>query len=966
MKPPIRFMINEKFFTIKPEKLISMIESKTKLYGKNKTIDDIAHELHRNLRSGSFESTKDHLLCHEISQYKNIDWNNANIYNLYRDHNKRFYGSNSTIEDNRKSIREILWANMNDKTLVLLFFAALLSLSIGFYKMAAENDKLGWIEGVSILLAVVLIVMLGTVNEYSQERLFNRLDKKRQIYKIKVYENSQFDTRNSLDIIVGDVCFFEPGDIIPADCVMISDELVITDEAMISGESDPVYKSFNEDPYLISGTYVIEGSTKAIVLCVGKNSVKGKIIQQMTVKDKKTPLEIKIADLSQNLARKAFYIALILLTCHMLKLPYLKEHYHMSKILALIIESISIIVMAVPEGLPMAVTLALSFGTKRMLLDNNLVRDISACETMNNTNYICTDKTGTLTYNEMSIKYIFAGNIISHINERPYDKDNDLFVKLQRHSSLDLTLKNMILNSSAFENSDGLYIGSKSESAILKVIKAQNIDYNYIRREFDVLKRKTFSSANKYMSSIIKYKDQYIVLYKGAPEKIAEYCHSEMVNDKLIKFSHENLVKFIKKCDNKYYRTMAYSYAILDDYDPGAIELGKTNCTFLCAIAMEDPLRENVKTEIEHCKKAGINIVMLTGDKISLAKSLAQSLGIYTSGTICMSGHTFRQKTDAEVLSIIDKVKVIGRASPGDKKRFVELLQQKGNVVAVTGDGTNDGPALKTADIGFGMGISGTDIAKEASSIILMNDDFSSLVKSIKWGRCINNSVRKFIQFQLTATITTIVIAIISSLMCKPGKSTFTPLKLLWINIVMDTFAALALSTDKPGSHLLERNPEPKNAPIITYEMKLFMFCSAIWQFIVIGYLFIISANSTYIFNTFVFLQLFNEINARSLNGYESPFSGLLDNKIFVVTNLIVIVLQYLIVNHMGLVFKTQPLKFAEWATSILLASTIVLYFVAVRAVYRHMTDKDKNTKGIKQTVGHLQVGMSNIDRLKT
>ncbi|KAM0674043.1 plasma membrane calcium [Gurleya vavrai] len=931
----------QRFFPLSVADISKMITDKNIRSGKKiKSVDDFGKYFHRNLISGSFETNEADMLHEEILRSEFPLWNELSLPKKYKKYNEFIYGRNEIEYNNQKSLKEIILNNMKDKTLALLFFASLMSLFVGGYKVIEEHEKYAWIEGTSILLAVVIIILIGTINEYSQKKLFFKLDKKKQTHNVKIFNNYTLDTKNSTDLIVGDVIYFEPGDLIPADCVIISEDYVICDEQLISGESEPVSKSV-EEPFLISGTYITEGVAKAIVISVGKNSVKGKLIQNMKEKNKKTPLEHKIEELAQSLAKKAFFIGVILLICHSIKIIYLKKSYHIREIMSLIVESISIIVMAVPEGLPMAITLALSFGTKRMLRDNNLVRDISACETMNNTNYICTDKTGTLTYNEMSIRYAYVGHHALYIKDSLFEDKTHLFEIIEKHASFDLTVKNMVINSSAFQNSEGFYIGSRSESAILKILKQHQIDYNFLRREHTVIRRYPFSSKHKYMSSMIKKGKKYIIFFKGAPETIAQHCNKEINKNEIVPFNQHSLNKFIKKSDRRCFRSLAFSYLELEMFDEEAVKLGKYPCTFLCAIAMEDPLRENVKEEILQCKNAGINVVMLTGDKMTLAENLAVKLGILTSNNLSLTGHNFRKMSDSELGEIIHNIKVVARASPEDKKRFVEILQKKGNVVAVTGDGSNDGPALKCANVGFGMGVSGTDIAKEASSIILMDDKFSSLVKCIEWGRCINSSVRKFIQFQLTTTVSTVVIAILSSLFTIKGKSAFSPLKLLWINIIMDSFAALALSTDKPTKDLLRRNPEPLNTPILTLSMKWFIFLASCYQFAIIGFLYYIHAHNTFIFNTFIFLQIFNEINARSLDPFESPFAGLLFNKIFLFSNLFVILLQYIVVNHLGIVFKTQPMTVLEWALSIVTAFSIVIFFIFIRIVQRYKIDRE-------------------------
>lgn len=924
------------FFNISRHDFIKMVEKREITVNDNfHTIFDIIRALHIDIESGTFNIEKSNYLLEFLNKIPSLEKDDSNIHELYRKGSAYFYGDNILFEQKRQSFFKIVVGYCGDKTLMLLFLVGVLSLIIGLYKTVEEHERYGWVEGVSIMFAIVIIILMGTFNVYSQANLFDNLNKKTQDISVKIYKNFTMDTIQSVDILVGDIIFLEPGDVIPADCLLITDDDVMVDESMISGERDSKSKSFGSDPFLISGTYLTEGSAKALVICTGMNSVKGKILKQMNNRDKKTPLELKIEVLASSLTEKSFLVAFLLFSCHLVKMGVGRTPYDMRTIILLLIESISIVIMAVPEGLPMVVTLALSFCTKRMLSDNILVRDISACETMNNTNYICTDKTGTLTHNELIIRYLFVGNKIFYINERNFNQDNDFCLKISKHTSAELVFKNMILNSSAFEDSKNVFIGSKSEIAFLKILKKQKIDYEKLRREYKIIRKKPFSSNHKYMSTIIKYKKKFYVFYKGAPERLEKYCINENSDGKISSFKSANHSKFIRKCDRRCFRIMSFAYAVMDVFDPDALNLGKVPCTFLCAVAMEDLLRYNVKREIDQCKQAGINIVMFTGDKMAIAEHLAIRLGIHAPENLSITGNFMREKSDDDLKNIIENVKVLAKATPEDKKRFVEILQSKGNIVAVTGDGTNDGPALKTANVGFGMGIGGTDIAKEASSMILLNDDFSSIVKSIEWGRCVNNSVRRYIQFQLTTTITTIVIALLNSVLSMPGNSMFSPLKLLWINLIMGIFAALALSTDKPSQNYSHKSPEPQFMPIITSFMKIFIVTTSIYQFFIMGLLYITKQGSTFIYNVFIFMHLFNEINARSLDPHENPFANITKNYIFMFTNLFVVGVQFFIVNNLNYIFKTKKMLLDEWAFSILIAGSIIIYYFFVRLIMK-------------------------------
>jgi Ca2+-transporting ATPase len=408
------------FFRLSPDDLNLIVEGRNiRCGGRVSNLDELARLLYRNLLSGSVETSNEHLLHKEYKEVFNKD-PPKNIILTFKEYSTFFYGKNEIREAKRRSFWEILVLNARDKTLLLLVIASILSLSIGVYKMVKEDDAYAWIEGTSILFVVILIITIGALNMYSQESLYDKLGKKNiATARVKVFDNYSLDTKDIKDLLVGDVVYLEPGDVIPGDSIMLGEDPVVCDESMVSGESEPAEKGLS-DPFLISGAYLTEGATKALVLSTGKNSIRGKIIQNMNKTRKKTPLEHKVEKLSESFAQSAFYISITLLFCHLLRITIFNMKYNIDTLTDVIIESISIAVMAVPEGLPMAIALALSFGTKRMLKDNNLVKDVSACETMNNANYICTDKTGTLTPNKMSITAMFAGGSVLKIRRKPF------------------------------------------------------------------------------------------------------------------------------------------------------------------------------------------------------------------------------------------------------------------------------------------------------------------------------------------------------------------------------------------------------------------------------------------------------------------------------------------------------------------------------------------------------------------
>ncbi|KAI9176036.1 plasma membrane calcium [Blastocladiella emersonii ATCC 22665] len=982
------------------------------------------------------------------------------------------YGENRLPEVASKTIFQLMWAALQDKTLIFLTCAALVSLGIGIYedygmehppdKDGHAPEKIKWVEGVAIIVAVVIVVLVGSVNDWQKERQFRALSKKVDDRVVKVLRNGNTTLISVYDLLVGDVLCLEPGDVLPADAVFITGHGVRCDESAATGESDAIKKGFEHDVFLISGSKVQEGTGHCLVIAVGPNSFHGRTMMSMRTEDSETPLQEKLNGLAEDIAKLGGAAALTMLIVLLIKYfattainggfadgpnkqsaPQIVE-----AITQIFITTITVLVVAVPEGLPLAVTLSLAFATKKMLQDNNLVRVLASCEVMGNATTVCSDKTGTLTQNRMTV-------VRAHIGHPEHDVGGGWTSKAatvtsspsspsspkSMHGQTDmahpddaarlkvligddqtmweLLQENIALNSSAFEDLDSksgqkVFIGSKTETALLDMQRRAGVDYAAYRAAAQTVHVYPFSSANKWMGTIVKHAaandngDHVRLHVKGASEIVLAHCASVYIRGKgpqpLTPHRVQQLTALIDAYAQDSLRTIAIAYldaprsslpddlvttlpltssgngggelsmnvstelnselgASLSNFPsdprlnaagaaaapaapafqatslPGASSVDKAKYTaawsgnmhgaglvLLGIVGIEDPVRPGVPEAVEQCQRAGVFVRMVTGDNVATARAIASKCGIYNRGGIVMEGRAFRRLSQESMDKIIPRLQVLARSSPTDKQLLVERLQALGEVVAVTGDGTNDGPALKMADVGFSMGIAGTEVAKEASSIILMDDNFASIVKAILWGRSVNDSVRKFLQFQLTVNVTAVVVTFVSAVASSTQRSVLTAVQLLWVNLIMDSLAALALATEPPTAEMLERHPDSKTAPLISYSMWKMVLGQASFQIVINLLALFIGPQifgadtdklNTLVFNAFIFLQIFNEINCRRLDNHLNVFKGIHRNPYFVTIMLLTILLQVVIVQFGRSAFQTVPLNAGEWLACI-------------------------------------------------
>ncbi|KAI5937162.1 plasma membrane calcium-transporting ATPase 2 isoform X6 [Manis javanica] len=879
----------------------------------------------------------------------------------------------------------------------------------------AEDEgeaEAGWIEGAAILLSVICVVLVTAFNDWSKEKQFRGLQSRiEQEQKFTVVRAGQVVQIPVAEIVVGDIAQVKYGDLLPADGLFIQGNDLKIDESSLTGESDQVRKSVDKDPMLLSGTHVMEGSGRMVVTAVGVNSQTGIIFtllgaggEEEEKKDKKAKqqdgaaamemqplksaeggdaddkkkanmhkkeksvLQGKLTKLAVQIGKAGLVMSAITVIILVLyftvdtfvvnKKPWLPEctPVYVQYFVKFFIIGVTVLVVAVPEGLPLAVTISLAYSVKKMMKDNNLVRHLDACETMGNATAICSDKTGTLTTNRMTVVQVYVGDV--HYKEIPDPSSINA-------KTMELLVNAIAINSAyttkilSPEKEGALprQVGNKTECGLLGFVLDLKQDYEPVRSQMPeekLYKVYTFNSVRKSMSTVIKMPDESFRMYsKGASEIVLKKCCKVLTGAGEPRvFRPRDRDEMVKKviepmaCDGL--RTICVAYRDFPsspepDWDNENDILSDLTC--ICVVGIEDPVRPEVPEAIRKCQRAGITVRMVTGDNINTARAIAIKCGIIHPGEdfLCLEGKEFNRRIRNEKGEIeqerIDKIwpklRVLARSSPTDKHTLVKGIidsthTEQRQVVAVTGDGTNDGPALKKADVGFAMGIAGTDVAKEASDIILTDDNFSSIVKAVMWGRNVYDSISKFLQFQLTVNVVAVIVAFTGA--CITQDSPLKAVQMLWVNLIMDTFASLALATEPPTETLLLRKPYGRNKPLISRTMMKNILGHAVYQLTLIFTLLFVgekmfqidsgrnaplhsppSEHYTIIFNTFVMMQLFNEINARKIHGERNVFDGIFRNPIFCTIVLGTFAIQIVIVQFGGKPFSCSPLQLDQW-----------------------------------------------------
>ncbi|KAB8256553.1 plasma membrane calcium-transporting ATPase [Aspergillus pseudonomiae] len=913
----------------------------------------------------------------------------------FTDRTKAF-GTNHLPVKKQPSIFQLMWMAYNDHVLFFLTAAAIVSLALGLYqalatKHSARNPPVEWVEGVSILVAIIVIVLVGAANDFQKQIKFQKLNKKKLDRNVTVVRSGHAHEVPISDLVVGDVVHVEPGDVIPADGVLIQGYHIRCDEASATGESDLLRKHSGDevldvirrngdtqslDPFIISGSSVAEGVGSYLVIATGTNSSYGKILLTLNDDPGFTPLQTRLNVLAKYIANFGGLAALVLFIILFIKFLASLPHSSLTpaekgqQFLDLFIISLTVVVIAVPEGLPLTVTLALAFATTRMLKDHNLVRMLRACETMGNATDICSDKTGTLTQNKMTVvagvigtagKFVDPQQADDDVADPPNSPTTSEYTQRLAPDSRSLLRQSISLNSTAFENTDAgttSYVGSKTEAALLTFARdhlgMSQLDVE--RSNAKIVEVFPFENARQCMVTVAQLENgRYRAYVKGAPEVLLDKC-IEAIEDPSKGLSTrpinadmaQGLRQIIADYASKSWRTIIVLFRDFDVWPPLdqlhdqveeiRIENIVQDLTFLSIMGIRDPLRNGARDAVQSCHKAGVAVRIVTGDNLLTAKAIAEECGILTNpDDVAMEGREFRQLGESQQLEIIPRLKVLARSSPEDKRTLVRRLKEMGRTVAVTGDGTNDAPALTAADVGFSMGISGTEVAREASSIVLMDDNFSSIVRAIMWGRAVSDAVKKFLQFQITITFTSVGLAFVSSVASSNEQSVLTAVQLMWVNLFQDTLAALALATDPPSRKVLDRKPEARSAPLITIPMWKMIIGQSIYQLAVTLVLHFAGSSifsytpddkdqlQTAVFNTYVWMQIFNMYNNRQLENSINLLEGVSRNWLFICVTLLMMGCQVLIIFVGGRVFSVVRLTGSQWAYSVVLGALSIL-----------------------------------------
>ncbi|KAI3472221.1 hypothetical protein Pfo_029709 [Paulownia fortunei] len=914
-------------FQIHPDKLASIVSSyDIKTLRKLKGVEGLADRLNVSLDKGVNSS--------EVPTRQNI------------------FGPNRYTEKPAKSFWLFVWEALHDMTLVILIVCAVVSIAVG---LATEGWPKGMYDGLGIILSIFLVVMVTAVSDYKQSLQFKELDKEKKKIFIQVIRDGIRQKVSIYDLVVGDIVHLSIGDQVPADGIFVSGHNLLIDQSSLTGESVPI-NIYEKRPFLLSGTKVQDGSGKMLVTTVGMRTEWGKLMETLSEGgEDETPLQVKLNGVATIIGKIG--LAFAVLTFLVLTVRFLVEkglHHEFTiwsssdalKLLNYFATAVTIIVVAVPEGLPLAVTLSLAFAMKKLMNDKALVRHLSACETMGSATCICTDKTGTLTTNHMVVTKIWICGKAKEVDASVSGDTLDTDISEHVLNVLSQAIFNNT-GSEVVKNKDGKrsILGTPTESAILEYGLLLGGDFEEQRRVCKLLKVEPFNSEKKMMSVLVALPDGKIRAFcKGASEIVLKMCDRVInANGEPVPMSEEqvsNVMDVINGFACEALRTLCLAFKDIDDGngipDSGYVLIG--------VVGIKDPVRRGVKEAVKTCLAAGITVRMVTGDNVNTAKAIAKECGILTDDDLAIEGPDFRQKTPYEMSQLIPKLKVMARSSPTDKHVLVKISRSiLKEVVAVTGDGTNDAPALHEADIGLAMGIAGTEVAKESADVIVLDDNFATIVNVAKWGRSVYINIQKFVQFQLTVNIVALMINFISA--CVSGSAPLTAVQLLWVNLIMDTLGALALATEPPHDGLMRRPPVGRTESFITRTMWRNIIGQSIYQLAVLLVLNFVGKQilglrgsdatavvNTFIFNTFVFCQVFNEINSRDIEKI-NIFRGMFGNWIFTGIIASTVVFQVIIVEFLGTFASTVPLSWQLWLLSVVLGAVSMPIAVVLKCI---------------------------------
>ena len=857
------------------------------------------------------------------------------------------HGRNVLTPPHRTSLWKLYLDKYRDPIIQILLVAAFVSLILAFI----EHN---FMETIGIFVAVFLATTVGFYFERDAAKKFNVLTALSEEQPVKVRRGGKVMQIPRHDIVVGDVVLIEVGDEVPADGeLLVSTDLQIN-ESTLTGE--PITEKNTEGGgdgayprnVILRSTMVMNGRGEFVVTAVGDATEIGKVAQKSTEQTSvKTPLYVQLDKLASMISKVGSVVSVaafvIFLVHDILTNPAWggKDYFYMAEIvLDYFMMAVTLIVMAVPEGLPMAITLSLALNMRRMLKSNNLVRKLHACETMGAVTVICTDKTGTLTQNQMQV--------------------DELLPKDDNQHLLDVAIA---INSTA-ELDEDKAIGNPTESALLLWLKSQDKDYRELRHQAKVLKQQPFSTEKKYMATIAEVDGEKYLLVKGAPEIVLDLCEMEE------RYRNQAL-RELDEWQHKAMRTLAFAYRRIDRGEAASEKsvptigqlLSAKDFTLQALVAITDPIRKDVPAAVKECRHAGIEVKVVTGDTAATAMEIGKQIGVFedeaenigADGDMTsldqqtITGEQWEALSDEEAYKRAKDIRVMSRARPTDKQRLVAILQKHGEVVAVTGDGTNDAPALHYAHVGLSLG-SGTSVAKEASDMTLLDDSFKSIANAVMWGRSLYRNLQRFLFFQLVVNVTALLLVLGGSIIGTEMPLTVT--QILWVNLIMDTFAALALASLPPSHEVMNDKPRKATDFIINKGMAFgILFCGIAFFIVMFAMLIYCERRGkggvdvhelTVFFTTFVMIQFWNLFNAKSLGSNRTAFRHFLKDKGMILVLALVLVGQWLIVTFGGEMFRTVPLSLTEWLV-IIGATSIVLWVGEIWRAFKRLLAKRKN-----------------------
>ena len=842
------------------------------------------------------------------------------------------HGKNVLTPPQRTSLWKLYLDKYRDPIIQILLVAAFVSLILAFIEK-------NFMETIGIFVAVFLATTVGFYFERDAAKKFNLLTALSEEQPVKVRRNGKVMEIPRHDVVVGDVVLVEVGDEVPADGELIVCNDLQMNESTLTGEpvTEKSLEGGGDGAYprnvLLRSTMVMNGRGEFVVTAVGDATEIGKVAKKSTEQTSvETPLHMQLDKLAKMISKvgsvvsvAAFFIFLI---HDILTNPAWggKDYFYMAEIvLKYFMMAVTLIVMAVPEGLPMAITLSLALNMRRMLKSNNLVRKLHACETMGAVTVICTDKTGTLTQNKMQV--------------------SALELKQGDEALLDTAIA---LNSTA-ELNDGKPIGNPTESALLLWLDAQGKDYEELRKQVNVLKQLPFSTERKMMATLAEVDGETYLFVKGAPEIVMKKC---IIEDRMLRQSAEELDEW----QHKAMRTLAFAYkkietSIMRTSRTSTAEvvalLDANNLQLQAIAAIADPIRPDVPAAVQECRHAGIEVKVVTGDTAATALEIGKQIGVFedepenigADGSMTsldqqmITGEQWEALSDEEAYERAKDIRVMSRARPTDKQRLVAMLQKRGEVVAVTGDGTNDAPALHYAHVGLSLG-SGTSVAKEASDMTLLDDSFKSIANAVMWGRSLYRNLQRFLFFQLVVNVAALLLVLGGSVIGTEMPLTVT--QILWVNLIMDTFAALALASLPPSHEVMKEKPRKASDFIINKSIGFgILFCGIVFFLVMFALLVYCERRGkggvdvhelTMFFTTFVMIQFWNLFNAKALMSHHTAFRHFLKDKGMILVLVLVLVGQWIIVTFGGEMFRTTPLSLHEWL--LIIGSTSVVLWV--------------------------------------